>query len=123
MWFAVACLLFYRDANMRATTARGIFEHASPAEMKLGYRRLCYRASDYPGFIWNSYFGGGFWPLGVSWTILERSWGGLGAVLEHLGMYRRGLGPSWRGFGAVLGRSGSILGCQGAVVGRLGAAW
>ena len=28
--------------------------------MKVGYRRLCYRASDYPAFIWNSDLGAGF---------------------------------------------------------------
>ena len=28
--------------------------------MKLGYRRLCYRAYDNPGFIWNSDLGASF---------------------------------------------------------------
>ena len=29
--------------------------------MKVGYRRLCYRASDNPGFIWNSDFRAAWW--------------------------------------------------------------
>ena len=111
--------------DMKAWTNQESTQPISSArgEMKVGYRSLCYRASDYPGFIWNSDLVAGFlrtWSvldhlgavlgrswggLGASWdvwegswAVLERSWGRLGAVLEHLGMSGRGRGPfraSW----------------------------
>ena len=42
--------------DMKAWTNQESTQPISSArgEMKVGYRSLCYRASDYPGFIWNS---------------------------------------------------------------------
>ena len=41
---------------MKTWTNQGSTQPISSArgEMKVGYRSLCYRACDYPGFIWNS---------------------------------------------------------------------
>ena len=49
--------------------------------------------------------------LGVSWAILEASWGGLG--LTHNKQRQCHLGGSWRPLGGLLGRLGGFLGPLG----------